>query len=150
MPGRVYVSSAGKTKEGYTGHELDDETGLLYMGARYQDPAIGRFLSVDPLADHPAQIDKSPYAYAWNNPVNLTDPDGRCPMCIIPIVWAVVEVGLSAYDAYDVYTTVTDPNASNLQKGASVGGALAGLFLPGGGYSVADDVAQGATRAWRH
>lgn len=37
--------------------------------------------SVDPLADHPNQIGMSPYAYAWNNPVNLTDPDGRCPDC---------------------------------------------------------------------
>lgn len=36
---------------------------------------------MDPLADHPNQIDKSPYAYAWNNPVLLTDPDGRCPIC---------------------------------------------------------------------
>jgi hypothetical protein len=38
-------------------------------------------LRVDPLADHPNQVDKSPYAYAWNNPVSLTDPDGRCPIC---------------------------------------------------------------------
>jgi len=36
---------------------------------------------VDPLADHPNQVDKSPYAYAWNNPISLTDPDGRCPDC---------------------------------------------------------------------
>jgi len=34
------------------------------------------------------QIDKSPYAYSWNNPTNLTDPDGNCPWCpfIIPIL----------------------------------------------------------------
>ncbi len=40
-----------------------------------------RFMSVDPLADHPNQVDKSPYAYAWNNPIKLSDPDGRCPIC---------------------------------------------------------------------
>jgi hypothetical protein len=34
---------------------------------------------VDPLANHPVQVDKSPYGYAWNNPVLFTDPDGRCP-----------------------------------------------------------------------
>ena len=66
----------------YTGHELDGETGLVYAGARYYVPEIGRWVSVDPLSDHPAQVDKSPYAYAWNNPVVLDDPDGRCPRCL--------------------------------------------------------------------
>ena len=65
----------------FTGHELDRETGLYYANARYYDPKVSIFLSVDPLADHPNQVDKSPYAYAWNNPINLTDPDGRCPDC---------------------------------------------------------------------
>lgn len=42
---------------------------------------MGRWTSVDPLADHPNQIMMSPYQYAWNNPVLMTDPDGRCPIC---------------------------------------------------------------------
>ncbi|WP_255497804.1 RHS repeat-associated core domain-containing protein [Pedobacter sp. AK013] len=65
-------------------------------GARFYDPVIGRFNVVDALSDHPNQIDKSPYAYGWNNPVNLRDPDGNCPIC--PIIWAVVE-GISIYEA---------------------------------------------------
>jgi len=56
-------------------------TGCIHFGARYYMAALGRWGNVDPLAEHPAQIDKSPYAYAWNNPVNLTDPDGQCPDC---------------------------------------------------------------------
>lgn len=36
---------------------------------------------VDAKAEEFVQIDKSPYAYGWNNPVNLTDPDGNCPSC---------------------------------------------------------------------
>jgi RHS repeat-associated protein len=67
----------------FNGKELDKETGLGYYGARYYQNRLSTWLSVDPLATDPAQIDKSPYAFTWNNPVNLIDPDGRCPWCIV-------------------------------------------------------------------
>ncbi len=51
--------------------------------SREENSAQG-WLSVDPLADHPNQVDKSPYAAFWNNPIVLTDPDGRCPDCPDP------------------------------------------------------------------
>jgi len=38
------------------------------------------FISIDPLADAPNQVDKSPYAFAWNNPIYFVDPDGRMPI----------------------------------------------------------------------
>jgi len=121
------------------------ESGFDYRGARFYDGDIVRFNSLDPLAmEFPSWSD---YNYVLGNPVMLTDPDGRCPICpIIPIVWAAIEVGFSAYDIYDVTTTVTDPNATTAQKLTSVGGATAGLILPGGGYSAADDVAKGAVK----
>src|SRR5690625_767764 len=48
-PGRSYLSGT-KAKENFTGHERDAETGMLYAGARYYMPNIGRWTSVDPLA----------------------------------------------------------------------------------------------------
>lgn len=48
------------------------------MQVRYYDPAIGRFLSTDPVqfgVDRPDRFHR--YAYAANDPVNLIDPDGR-------------------------------------------------------------------------
>ena len=68
----------------FSGKERDMETGLSYFGARYYDAGLSIWLSVDPLADHPNQVDKSPYAAFWNNPVIYTDPDGRCPDCPDP------------------------------------------------------------------
>lgn len=66
-------------KENYTGHELDDETGLLYAGSRYYDPVIARWMVVDPqAARYPSW---SPYNYVFNTPLIWTDPDGECPTC---------------------------------------------------------------------
>ena len=50
-----------------------DETGLVYYRARYYDPAVGRFVSRDPIG---LQGGINQYAYVGNNPVNLTDPLG--------------------------------------------------------------------------
>ena len=78
----------------YNEKEFEEDWGLHNYGARFYDPAIGRFTTVDALADHPNQVDKSTYAYAWNNPIALTDPDGNCPQC--PVGFAIgfiAEVG---------------------------------------------------------
>ena len=48
---------------------------------RQYDPAIGRFNSIDLFSEFIEQIDKSPYAFAWNNPVYFNDPSGLCPEC---------------------------------------------------------------------
>lgn len=78
LGGRSRVDSPVMS-ERYTGHQWDAETGLLYAGARYLDPAIGRWLSVDPLAaEFPAW---SPYNYVMSNPLSNTDPDGRDVVC---------------------------------------------------------------------
>lgn len=63
---------------GYTGHVQDAATGLTYMQQRYYDPAIGIFLSVDPVTAYSDPIGQfHRYRYANNNPYKFTDPDGR-------------------------------------------------------------------------
>jgi RHS repeat-associated protein len=63
----------------FNGKELDESTGYYYYGARYYDPAISIFLSVDPLAEQFPNY--NPYTYTMNNPVNLIDPTGMAPEC---------------------------------------------------------------------
>ncbi len=56
----------------------DKNTGLTHVGAREYDPALGQFLSVDPvLAPNSAQS-LNGYAYADNNPATTSDPSGKC------------------------------------------------------------------------
>jgi len=63
---------------GYTGHVNDPDTGLVYMQARYYDPATGRFLSVDPVTPSAGSVfNFSRYAYAENNPIKNIDPNGK-------------------------------------------------------------------------
>jgi RHS repeat-associated protein len=69
------VTSLGSPPNGpgYTGHVNDPETGLVYMQARYYDPAIGRFISRDPAGQKAGFND---YAYVSDNPINKIDPSG--------------------------------------------------------------------------
>lgn len=64
---------------GFTGHMQDGNTSLVYMQQRYQDPQIGRFLSVDPVTAYSSDNWRhfNRFAYTYNNPFNFTDPDGR-------------------------------------------------------------------------
>jgi len=64
---------------GYTGHEEDPETSLVYMQQRYYDPQAGRFLSTDPVPADGNGGSFNRYEYAKDNPYRYTDPDGRCP-----------------------------------------------------------------------
>ncbi|WP_348655499.1 RHS repeat-associated core domain-containing protein [uncultured Roseivirga sp.] len=59
----------------YNGKELQEETGWYDYGARLFDPAIGRFIQVDPLAEV-TQEAWTPYHYVKNNPIKYIDPDG--------------------------------------------------------------------------
>jgi RHS repeat-associated protein len=62
--------------KGFIGERHDPETGLMYLNARYYDPALGRFMSADPLSPTLPGVGVNRYAYAFNNPIMMMDPSG--------------------------------------------------------------------------
>ena len=68
----------GKVTENFTGKEHDDEIALDYFGARYLDPMLGLWISVDPKRQH-----FSSYVYGSNNPIVRIDPNGLEDIYII-------------------------------------------------------------------
>ncbi|AFY70885.1 RHS repeat-associated core domain protein [Thalassoporum mexicanum PCC 7367] len=61
----------------YRGEQFDPNLDLQYLRARYYDPNLGRFPSVDPFeGDLENPMSKHRYQYGFNNPISYIDPTG--------------------------------------------------------------------------
>ena len=95
--GERWVNDPGSAQQSqwFHGKEQDTATGLQYFGARYYDPAVGRFLGIDPVDYQDGNLHSfNRYAYGNNNPVSYLDPDGQLPL---PVIAAVVFTRMAAW-----------------------------------------------------
>jgi RHS repeat-associated protein len=151
---RKESTSAGNTRW-YTGHPEDPETGLLYAGARYYDPVIGRFMATDPAAvteKNPHSFNR--YAYGNNNPYRYVDPNGEWAIDLNLVVvggtvgtdagsgqpfWkfraGLTGLGINYFPSYD-FSPIAQDNAvgdcSTCDARASLSGANISLGLSAG------------------
>jgi RHS repeat-associated protein len=162
----------------FTGQRTDDESGLMYYGARYYDPDIGRFITPDsviPGFDNPQAFNR--YSYALNNPVNRIDPSGHFSWkkfwkaavgAIVGVAAAIVAgpagIGLGLTMAGVIGGAVGGAVTGGLNggwqgalTGAALGGALGGIggWAIGGGHSfvlggmfLAGTAYAGVTDSW--
>jgi len=85
----------------------ESATGLIQMGARSYDPALGSFASEDPVLGHLGiGVSANRYPYVWNNPLNGYDLDGRDVCVPTPFGGACAEdavedVGHAAEEAWN-------------------------------------------------
>jgi RHS repeat-associated protein len=134
----------------YTGQYTDAESGLVYLRARYYDPATAQFLTVDPALE----MTRSPYAYTDGNPLNETDPTGLgfwdslatglgvAGMVLAVGACIVLEPCGAAAAVAGVGIVVADAAALTVIGAA---GAVAGVGLAGAMHAASDAASNGGS-----
>ena len=109
----------------FTSKELDSGTGLYYFGARYQDPALGRFLQPDA-----ARQFASPYSYVGDDPANSIDPDGNFAITLtVILVGAIIGAVAGAYFGGAAVNHSYNPAHWNWRSGKTYAGIFAGAAI---------------------
>ena len=95
--GEVFIEERNNTWNTpylFNAKELDEETGMYYYGARYYDPRLSLWMSVDPISNYDPRNGENyldgqhndgfynfrnlnPYVYCYQSPITLVDPDGK-------------------------------------------------------------------------
>ncbi len=124
----------------YNGKEFNRELGLNWYdyGARWYDPAIGRWNAVDPLAEIYYPI--NPFVYVANNPIKHIDVNGEFIGTIVGTVVGGIAGGINAYrNGEDVVAGAVEGAVSG-----GVTGAVVDITVASGGTSVPILMAAGA------
>jgi len=132
---------------------LDSSTNLLYYGARYYDPALGRFISADtvvPEPGHPQALNR--YAYVLNNPFKYTDPSGHYTYEETPddpvFVWLYPNGGGVRSTWKSVWQKAAPMDARGTSAANASPLAPSGVALAGNAALSASDMLSGI-RMWR-
>jgi RHS repeat-associated protein len=134
--GERLTNSASSTDNDvwFTSRRQDAETGLVYMGARYYDPVIGRFISTDPKQfdeQNPHLFNR--YAYANNNPYKYRDPDGQLPiLALVPAFMEAAPYLFTVAAAWGIYNSTQGTNKTPLTGKSDLSG------MSGGGCDPSD------------
>lgn len=136
-PAQNYKFNQGTSGKNFQGKEgksfkverqLDLGLNVDMTKFRMYDYALGRFTSIDPLADASPQESWTPYQYAYNSPIQYNDPYGDCPWCIGALVGALVDVAIQTVEiSLDDSKTIDDFSFASVGVSALAGATGVGL-----------------------
>ena len=95
--GEVFIEERNNTWNTpylFNAKELDEDTGMYYYGARYYEPRLSLWMSVDPISNYDPRNNENyldgehnngvynsynffPYEYCYQNPLHYIDPNGK-------------------------------------------------------------------------
>ena len=135
--GGMFANNGNVQPYKYNGKELDTRKGLNWYdyGVRHYDPAVGRFITSDPLSEK--DYFTSSYVYCGSNPINRIDKDGR----IWETVWdaASLSLGINSF-----WKNISEGSygAATIDGAGVVIDAIAAAvpFIPGGAGAVINSV----------
>jgi RHS repeat-associated protein len=139
---------AGHQREFLGSINTENTEYLDYMHARYYDPNLGRFLSVDPDQWYTKQSgtdeekrafqinlrrpqDWNRYSYTYNNPIRYTDPDGKVVLVDDAAIGLVIlgTVAVAATHTYLQSPNTSDPSHTNAEvMGMQIKSAVTGVI----------------------
>jgi RHS repeat-associated protein len=131
----------------FIGERRDEESGLLFLNARFYDPALGRFISPDWWDPNKPGVGTCRYCYADNDPVNKSDANGHWAQGAVigAIVDGSIQLGQMAFGTRDSFSW------GQFGASISIGLATGGLSTVGraaqAANAAAKDISVGASRA---
>jgi len=139
--GRAHVQTGQDVHQPFRlpGQYYDPESGLHYNVARYYDPTLGRFLSLDPLFLESGSTNF--YAYCNGDPINYIDPSGEFIFTTILIGAAIGAAIGAGVEAMRQNRSGKEKDGWKIAKAALIGGTIGAI---GGGIGAAVKAAAAA------